>query len=360
MKFPGLIKNLFLLWILFNLIPNKLNAVNLTIKIYTPVLLFAVNEYYYIVDSDYVYISKNEKNWIKKDNPFKGIRIEGLKFIAGKDFGYVFHSSGGDVFHIKDTTITPVFKSKYELRSHYKSTPFLIGNELNLFGGYGLFEFRNDIIYFDAKKKEWEKKIPLNSESKSPPRRRDHFALADSSDLYIGGGISINPENEASYLNTEKANDAWKFNFNDNRWEKLGTLKKIYDPDNYFHIPHKDEILFIYKKNDSYGIDLIFLNLKENKQKGYKQKNAGYLSDIERDNGRGIIYNQFTQKYLLLIDKENNYSTPIFLSDEDLLGEKTYEGKAYTPILIYRNLIWVFVAIVFITIFIYSFNVSSK
>lgn len=328
-------------------LPFTISANNLLVDTHRDYLLFSIRNHYYIMNKDSIYISCDEVNWKSIKNPIEADNFNKLGFIGNDEFGYIHFQSGGNVYLIKDDTIKAL-SNGYELRSHYSSAPFLTNDELNLFGGYGVFEYRNDIIYFDNKKKEWEKKIPVNKESDLPARRSTHFHIADSSDLYICGGISIDPKKLSSYSFTEIANDVWKYNFINNSWKKLGKLHNTFNSSEYKSIRHNKEILLINNNKEGLnrGFELIFLDLKENKETRYKQNNIGFISDAIVLNGKAINYNSYTDKFFLLINKEANKSVPLFLKDDEFLGDKTYEDKAYSSI---ENLYYLFL-ILFILI----------
>ena len=89
-------------------------------------------------------------------------------------------------------------------------------NRIYAFGGYGLFTFKNLLLYYDDLSKEWfQVDTPLK-----PTERANQFFQLIKHDLYIFGG---------GYVDNNKfipRKDCWKFNFKSKKWIKLGQIEK--------------------------------------------------------------------------------------------------------------------------------------
>ncbi len=334
----------------FILFSGNVKSEHLLINAHTHYLTFSINDYYYIANKDSIYITKDELNWIRIKNPVEVDNFDKINFIGNNNFGYLYFQSGGSVYLVKDSSITKLSRD-FEFQTHYGSSSFLNGDELNIFGGYGYFEYRNDILYFDKIKGGWEKKITLDRDIDLPSRRYNHFHIADSLGLYLFGGETINPKVKSSYLHSVTSKDAWRYSNVKNHWIYLGIMKNEYSHLDYDFIVHNDDILLIpsSKTSISNNSNLIFINLKTNLEKHYTQKNIAFMSDIPNNTGKSFNYNSNSKKFFFLINKHENLCSPVFMSDEDFLGDLVYESSAYTPAYYKTVVIWTILSILLLS-----------
>lgn len=105
--------------------------------------------------------------------------------------------------------------NSFRHKNQYSSTVFVRNGDPYMFGGYGLFSFKNFFTHYDSTEKEWFKVIVPGVKPK--PRRAATSVLTKDA-LFIFGGVGERSEQICSI------NDCWKFSFATNTWERLGTL----------------------------------------------------------------------------------------------------------------------------------------
>lgn len=105
--------------------------------------------------------------------------------------------------------------NSFRHKNQYSSTVFVRNGDPYMFGGYGLFSFKNFLTHYDSTEKEWFKVIVPGVKPK--PRRAATSVLTKDA-LYILGGVGERSEQICTI------NDCWKFSFETNTWLRLGTL----------------------------------------------------------------------------------------------------------------------------------------
>lgn len=278
--------------------------------------LFTQGKNYYILSLDSLYCSENGTDWKVNKHNLNLNHLE-LSYLEHDSVGYLFPTSSGTVYEFNGNEFK-IAPNYYELRNQYLSYPFLYNNTIFVFGGYGLFTFKNILTYFDWKKGEWEcvnTKTPLDG---YPQPRRKVFGQIDGSILYIGGGNSIDYSEKYSLPNWIDLNDYWKFDLKTLEWQKLGS--KQYDiktMDNVFLYNFHGKTLVV-GRDKAFSIDI-----KNNQITTYLSPNDAILTDIPKSDWKlnYICYNQTTGKFLCIIDKENNKYSPIIVTEDSLLGK---------------------------------------
>lgn len=301
---------------LFSSLFNSTNARELILNPSESYYLFTQGKNYYILSLDSLYCSETGTDWKVNKHSLNLKHLE-LSYLEHDSVGYLFPTSTGAVYEFNGK----VFKTApnyYELRNQYLSYPFLYNNTIFVFGGYGLFTFKSILTYFDRKKEEWEcinTKTPLDD---YPQPRRKVFGQVDSSTLYIGGGNSIDYSEKYSLPNWIDLNDYWKFDLKTLEWQRLGS--KQYDiktMDNVYLYNFHDKTLVV-SRDKAYSIDI-----KNNQITTFLSPNDAILTDIPKSDWKlnYICYNQITNKFLCIIDKENNKYSPILVTEDSLLGK---------------------------------------
>lgn len=119
----------------------------------------------------------------------------------------------GEVYELKNDTLQRIDHS-FKHENQYNHSLFEHNNRIYAFGGYGLFTFKNILVYFDDVSKEWLEVItPVK-----PPERATHYFQYNKGVLYIfGGGYSDG-------LHLISRHDCWAFHFNTQKWQKIGNV----------------------------------------------------------------------------------------------------------------------------------------
>jgi len=114
---------------------------------------FHSKEFFYTVDSDSVFVTKNGKSydtWAHKmDWPhfdFDAIHRPNETILVTK--------GGGVLYRFKDNAFERLDKS-FEHRNKFKSFDFTFDNKIHSFGGYGLFMTNPNLTFFNELNQEW-------------------------------------------------------------------------------------------------------------------------------------------------------------------------------------------------------------
>jgi hypothetical protein len=137
----------------------------------------------------------------------------------------------GEVYELVNDTLKRVDHS-FKHENQFGHSLFEHNNRIYAFGGYGLFTFKNLLLYYDDLSKEWfQVDTPLK-----PTERANQFFQLIKHDLYIFGG---------GYVDNNKfipRKDCWKFNFKSKKWIKLGQIEKNSFLLHFFNGSDKEEL----------------------------------------------------------------------------------------------------------------------
>lgn len=294
--------------------------------------IFPFQDKFWLLYSDSIYQTSDGKNWVGEKHSMELDNIDSFSIIETDSLAYIFHGSGGRVIYFDGKKFTEPRRSMYQLRTQYGSYSFIKDGEPHLFGGYGIFEWRNDLIFYDKNKTEWELIIPKTPLKNLPPRRCNPIGQYLNEDLYIAGGDGIDEEVEYSYNNDHKFRGVWKFTFSTKEWSKIGELNPDIQLSDYIIIKNfKGTNLLINQKGFSeQKLNVYQIDLQENKVIEYKNSDFNALVDLCKTNCNSIVYNNQTKKFLLLIGKENGTCEPVVYDEDILLGTEKVEYSAYS------------------------------
>ncbi len=308
----------------------SLNAEQVQFSNFTPRLIFSFQNTYYVMDKDTLSSSEDVIHWKKEAHGLKIDHITSFAFLEHDSIGYLYQQGGGVIYKFDGQKFNKN-KSLYPLRTHYNSIPVVFENQLHFFTGYGLFEFRNDIIYYDTLKSEWEVLAPKTPIKKTLQRRMFALGQFDKNDAYIGMGMGLSESKENAYVQPIKLNDVWKFNFKNKTWQKLGIIQPelITETTTQHTINFKSGNLVLTHEN-YFNYKVYFVDLKSNILIKYQDFMQEVFNDVFLSPSIEIIYNNHTHRFFALIKKETGFSIPTLFWEEDLLGSKTQSGKAYS------------------------------
>ncbi len=180
---------------------------------------------------------------------------------------YLIHDGGGVVLEFRNDSIVRIDNS-FLHRNQFNSTPFEHNNQMHLFGGYGLFTYKNIITKYNFDSKEWDELI---TESEENPTAREYAdKLLIDNNLYVFGGQKINKKTKPSSV--IKDNTIWKLDLKTMHWQQLGTINPKYK----YTIKNERKCLF-QAKNKLYifYIDIIFeIDITNNKINYYENKSG--------------------------------------------------------------------------------------
>ncbi len=134
---------------------------------------------------------------------------------------YLVHRGCGPVLEYRNDSIVRVDRS-FLHKNQYDSTPFIFNNEIYLFGGYGLFTFKNIVTRYDFNSGEWN--LEQTNGDAIPEPRTNGYIFKELNNIYIFGG---NNADEKINLKTTPVNPlVWKLHLPTMTWSILGS----YDP----------------------------------------------------------------------------------------------------------------------------------
>lgn len=119
--------------------------------------------------------------------------------IKGKTF--LVQDSGGPVLEFRNDSIVRLNKTSI-FQNQCGSAKFVYKDALHLFGGYGLFTFKNIITKYDATNKDWIQVQTFGNEIPSP--RSGFYSCLVNENLYVFGGGEENPND---FLNAKKCDN---------------------------------------------------------------------------------------------------------------------------------------------------------
>jgi hypothetical protein len=235
--------------------------------------LFSQKESFYVFKKDSLYkFNKDEWSGTKHN-----LNLKNYNFNVIEDNGNVFliAKGGGMVLSFNNEKLEVISNSSF-WDSNFESFNFFRNGTLFSYGGYGHFNTRDNLIFFDKDSKEWFD-IKLNQNGLDSRRHQ-----------VIG---SYNNKTEAFYIGLGKKDkylysDILRYDFKTKEWNKYADIGKLFGSD-YRVIPNYKSPLIIYKGQK---ITFDFLNKTYNI---YEDESSAINSFIQ------IHYNSFTNQFLI-------------------------------------------------------------
>ena len=271
----------------------------------------------------------------------KGFKNANFKVINTEDNTYLVLDGGGPVLQLKNDSIIRIDNS-VEQKNQFGAASFMYKNKMYMYGGYGMWSFKNYTTYYDFSSNQWEL-FRTQSQKQPNSRWKPIFNLVGNK-LYVLGGRSSLPEN---YMTDVILKDMFVIDMD------LKTIKTLSE-----EVNPKTPLLF-HSHNNGFALDntraFLYNNsvkafdFPNNKVYNYKQNNLFYqklegapilsfvdtLALVKKING--------TKKLVLLqtseLKKDLAESFPIFLSQP---------GKTY-----FRQTIFAFLCL-FLIVFVYK------
>jgi hypothetical protein len=118
---------------------------------------------------------------------------------------YLVHQACGPVLEYRNDSIVRIDHSFLQ-KNQYYPVPFTYNNEMYLFGGYGLFTYKNIITRYDFKSGEWNQVQTRGI--KLPEPRTVAYNLQYDNTLYVFGGKTNDENNIPKYKAVQP--ELWK------------------------------------------------------------------------------------------------------------------------------------------------------
>ena len=206
----------------------------------------------------------------------------------------------GEVYELKNDTLQRIDHS-FKQENQYHHSLFEHKNRIYAFGGYGLFTFKNILVYFDDVSKEWFQVItPIK-----PPERGAQFYQYNNGVLYIFGG------GNSDGINTIFRHDCWAFHFKTKKWHKVGDINYEYY---LLHIAGG-----AIKEHLPYNISFNYpsfqmVDIEKDEVTDYENTSIQHIK---------FAFFDLTKKYLLLEKMSTNSMVLYTISSADVLSKKT-------------------------------------
>ncbi len=258
---------------------------------------------------------------------------------------YLVHRGCGPVLEFRNDSIVRIDNS-FPHQNQYFASPFTYNNTIYLFGGYGLFTYKNILTKYNFKTKEWEEEETFGT---TPSPRRFALNIVINKDLYLFSGYE---KDEANFLENKAVSPiVWKLHLPTMEWSELGKFN-----DN-LKINSKDGIATQFIANDKlYIIPLMEYNLvyeidtKNNTITTFKGKTKG----IEQS-----YYDSTTNEVIYIYRDGNSLKKPLRATLKEFLGKKVAQEEFILPWYLSLNpitIITVILGVVLVLILILYFN----
>ena len=334
--------------------------------------LFVKDEYIYEIKEDSLYLfCDNKVDYCSKELLINNDNIDFSKYhILNFDNIYFYKKTGGLLYQLIDNEITRIDNS-YDHKLHTGSLSFFHNDQINILGGYGFFNRRDDIVYFSKDKKEWlSRDIKGDFPIEGISEINFHSIIEDN--LIFCGGVT-NHENDHS--KTKRINKCYEVNLTTFLSKKIsGNLNKnlVIPPNDYLNLNgitwlFYDNLLVIVNPvtmsavsfDIEFTIDRIIGVIDD--EIFIKERNNNSLSEIKKINVNdfneklgtdySVLYNPNTTFYTLLfvlfllfslfylINQFKRRKRKIILFSEKILIDKTLFTKDTKWIIIVKQLL---------------------
>ena len=282
---------------------------------------FVKDSFIYEIKEDSLYrFSDSKSDFYSKELLINHDNIDFSKYhILNFDNIYFYKKTGGLLYQLIDNEITRIDNS-YDHKLHVGSLSFFHNDQINILGGYGFFNRRDDIVYFSKEKKEWlSRDIKGDFPIEGISEINFHSIIEDN--LIFCGGVT-NHEND--HLKTKKINECYEINLTTLLSKKLfGNLNEnlVNPPNDYLNLNDRiwifyDNLLIIVnpiKMNSvsfeiEFTVDRIIGVIGDDVY--FKERHENFLSEIKKLNvndfneklgsNYSVLYNPNATYYIFL------------------------------------------------------------
>lgn len=337
-------KRILLLLLTLVYLTTTLGGQNPLFSIRDNSLSFSFKSEYFVLTPDTLYKSIDGILWEAETKPFI-LKEMKLSFVEDNSMGYLFHQSGGRIITYDGNSFSQYYNSE-EHKNQYGSLPFIHAKTPHIFGGAGLFTHKNIIIYFDKLKKDWVKVLPKTPIIGFPQPRFDLTGGYVGDQLFVGPGMGIDEEREISESHQIQLNDFWRFNFITREWNLLGTLKREIDIKKFHIINNYKEGSLLLGLSEAFYFDI-----RDNTLYHYTSVDGIMLAETINNFSipTYVSYNRNTDKFTLLVVREDGYRMPLVVNADRILGSEVTESVLYDPPILVKTIVTAGILFLFAT-----------
>lgn len=234
--------------------------------------------------------------------------------IKGRNF--LVQDGSGPVLEFRNDSIVRLNKISI-FQNQYTSAKFVYKNALHLFGGYGLFTFKNIVTKYDAPNKDWVQVQTFGDEMPSP---RSHFySYVVNENLYVFGGFEDNLSNILAPIKCD--NTVWRLNIPTMKWHNMGKFDmSMLDQHTFLTFPANNKLYLV--AITAYGM-VFEVDIENNTIKKFVPKTLIKPTKIYFDN---------IKKELVCVTWISNGKYKIFQANlETFLGKPVVESAFIIP-----------------------------
>lgn len=219
-------------------------------------------------------------------------------------------NGGGVTLKYQNNSFTRIDNS-FQHKNQYSAVHFEKDSVMYLFGGYGLFTYKNILTRFDFDKKEWFR-VQTKNESIVPRGKNWSYILNDD-DLYV---FSPFMEDSLNVLNSViDKNRVWQLNLSNFEWKQLKNheLYNIFSKGEMTSKRYIDNKIQINNQLIIFNNDVIVLTPSKDLVEVYELNHIGEL--------RQLLYHHNKDYISILYNNPKNEYYVISLPYEDLKGD---------------------------------------
>ena len=251
-------------------------------------------------------ISKFEHNELTIFSPIiddnsipSGSNLE-LEFVKFKEELFFIDQKGGYIFKSVYDTLKRIDNS-FQHKMQNKSSIYFYNDTIYRQGGYGFWNTRSKLTFFDFSSKEWDI-VRTNIEG---PKKYSHFTLSkDNKSIFFGGKTS----NESIGIRDEDSESVFLFDYLDKKWINLGKSKFKFDKKNRHIKINNDKLLII-------DYDTLFLVDPFNNKVNYYKSNS-FLNTVISNNQLKSFYKDSIFYFINLIQSTKEFEINTRTYDE--------------------------------------------
>ncbi|MDB4010045.1 kelch motif-containing protein [Polaribacter sp.] len=234
-----------------------------------------------------------------------------------KEKNYLVDGGCGPVVHYQNTKFTRIDKS-FLHKNQYNAIPFQYKNEIYLWGGYGLFSYKNILTKFNFKTQEWGD-ITQNFENEIPPVQSSKTYVKTKDKIYLFGGKTLDYKNvvKSKYL----SEIVWEFNIKTNTWKETGK----HNLEKFINIKDGGKVFTFQRKNKTIILkeDLLEIDIDKDRIQLFLQRNYKNLA--------AVVYHEKTDQISYVYKKSNGQLVGVTEDFVSFRGDLIGEDSFYAP-----------------------------